>query len=117
MSTRRLAVVLLMLLACAFAFDVAAQPKEVPATLETVVAKLDTIIDRIDTLERRVARLESSFADRARPDVMGTVGPYRIDRCGFLYDGIGRQIGIWGVNGENARIEIDYNNLRPSPRR
>ena len=97
MFTRRSAVALLMLLAFASRFSVAVQPNEESATLEMVVSKLDEIIRRIDSLEQRLSRLEASLMSRPVPDILGTVGPYRIGKYGFLYDERGNQVGVWGV--------------------
>ena len=106
MFTRRSAVALLMLLAFASRFSVAAQPNEESATLEMVESKLDGIIRKldgiirsIDSLEQRLSRLEGSLMSRPGPEIRGTVGPYRIGKHGFLYDEKGNQIGMWGVHG------------------
>ena len=110
MLTLRSATTILLLVTFASSFGMAAQPNEDSKTLETVVSKLDAIFGRIAALEKRVSRLEASLMRISRldtsrlsrpvPDVIGTVGTYRIDKRGFLFDRDGRCIGIWGVNGK-----------------
>jgi len=67
--------------------------------LETVVSKLDEIIRRVESLEQRLSRLEASVSRRPEREYFGLVGPYLIDKYGFLYNQQGNQIGMWGVNG------------------
>ncbi len=90
----------LLLLAFTSASATAAPPDRDSATLESIESKLDVIIRRIEALEQRISRLEVKVARRPALQFLGTVGPYLIDKHGFLYDQSGRQIGIWGVNGE-----------------
>ena len=100
MLTRHSAVALLML-AFITTIAVAAPPDRDSATLESIESELDVIIRRIEALEQRISRLEATLARRPGLELLGTVGPYLIDRRGFLYDRNGRQIGIWGVNGQH----------------
>ena len=98
----RCSAVALLILACASTIAVPAQPNGNSATLEAILSKLDAMIRRIESLEQRISQLEASVARRNELKHLGTVGPYLIDKHGYLYDEHGKEIGIWGVNEEKV---------------